>query len=351
MQFKFLATATTAALLLGSVSSPAAPASLFADPVLAQGKAVEVRRTQLDDSFIAFKANLAARNQNIPEEQRIKTEAQLLDRLIISQLLVAKATVADKTVAREKAEKVVGDARKSAGTDEGFSRQLRAMGMTAEQFTNRVVEQAIAEELLTREVRSKITIAPERVQQLYATNDAMFRQPETARAAHILFATRDMSTRLELPDEQKKAKREKADKALARAKKGDDFIKLAEELSEDPAVKENKGEYKFTRAKDDPRRAMVPEFERAAFDLKPGDISSVVTSEFGFHIIKLLELTPARKTPYAEVSDKIRDFLLTQETEKQLPDYFEKLKKDADVKILDEKLAETTAQLIKEAGR
>ena len=350
MYRNYLAALAVATLFSAASSVPAAE-PLFADVVVAKAKGVEIRRSQLDDAFIAFKANMVSRGGTLPEEQRTKTEAQLLERLIVTQLLVNRATPADKAKAREKTDKIVADAARNAGSEEAFARQLKVLGVSGTQFTNRVLEQAIAEDLLSREIKSKITIPAERLQEFYETNDAAFRQPETARAAHILLSTRNMNTRLELPDDQKKAKRDKAEKILARAKKGEDFTKLAEEVSEDPAVKENKGEYKFTRAKDDPRRAMMPEFEVAAFALKPGDISNLVSTEYGFHIIKLLEIIPARKTPLTEVSDKIREFLLTQETEKQLPAYFEKMKKEASVEILDQKLADALAQAQKEAAK
>jgi parvulin-like peptidyl-prolyl isomerase len=339
--------ALLAAVLLPLPSARAADApnaSLFNDVVVAKGQGIEVRRGQLDDAFVSFKANLAARGQAIREEQRLGAEAQLLDRLIVSQLLVKKATPADKAKASQKADHFLEEARKSAGSEEAYTRQLRVLGITPLQFTNRVVEQAIAEELLGREIKSKIIITPEEVQKFYATNDAAFQQPEMARASHILIYTRDLKTRLDLPEDQKKAKLDKAERALARARKGEDFTKLVEEFSEDAMVKENKGEYKFTRAKDDPRRAMVPEFEVAAFGLKPGEISRIVKTEYGYHIIKLYEITPPRKTPFTEVSDRVRDLLLGREMEARLPDYFAKLKSDAQVEILDERLKEALAQ-------
>jgi peptidyl-prolyl cis-trans isomerase C len=343
-----------AAVSLGGAGvggAAASSAGLFNDVVVAKGRGLEVRRTQLDDAFVAFKANLAARGQNIPEEKRLQTEAQLLDRLIVAQLLVGKATVADKAKAKENSARFLEDTYKAAGSEEAFLRQLKVLGITPQQFTNRVTEQAIAEELLGREVKSKIIITPDQVQQFYETNDAVFRQPEMARASHILILTRDPQTRLELTEEQKKAKHDKAEQILARAKKGDDFTKLIEEFSEDPLAKENKGEFKFTRAKDDPRRAMVPEFETAAFALKPNQVSGLVKTEYGYHIIKLHEITAARKAPFTEVSEKVRESLALRETEKQLPDYFAKLKKEAGVEIVDEKLREALEQAQKEAGR
>ena len=352
MRLRFLEVATAAAwALVVSASGADASTSLFADPVLAKGQGVEVRRGRLEDAFVAYKASLAMRGQSIPEDKRTLTEAQLLDRLIVGQLMVGKATAADRVKAEEKAAKFLDESRKSAGSEEALFRNFRALGISPQQLTNRVLEQAISEELLGRELKSQITISSERLQQFYNTNEGAFRQPEIVRAAQIMVFTRDPRTRLELPDDLKKAKRDKADKALARARKGEDFTKLVEEFSEDPMTKENKGEITFTRAKDDPMRAMVPELEVAAFALKPGSISDVIKTEYGFHILKLIEITPARKVPYSEVGDRIRELLTNQDLERQLPDYFAKLKKEAGVEILDEKLKEALAQAQKEPLR
>ncbi len=352
MRIPLLAAATLAACVIsGSAGGAEASSSLFADPVLAKGQGVEIKRSRLDDAFVAYKASLAMRGQNIPEDKRTLIEAQLLERLVVGQLMVDKATAADRAKAQEKAAKFLEESRKSAGSEEALFRNFRALGISPQQLTNRVVEQAISEELLGRELRSKITLPAEQVQQFYETNDAAFRQPEMARAAQILFFTRDPRTRQELPDDAKAAKREKGEKVLARARKGEDFTKLIEECSEDPLVKESKGEFVFTRAKDDPRRAMVPEIEVAAFALRPGGISDLIRTEYGFHILKLIEITPAKKVPFAEVSERIREGLTTQELERQLPDYFAKLKKDAGVEILDEKLKAALAQALKEPSR
>ena len=302
----------------------AAPAPLFDDPVIAKGKGVEVKRSLLEDAFTGYKANLAARGQTLPEERRTATEAQLLDRMITTQLLASRATAADKAKATETGSKFIETSRKSAPSEEFFLRQLKSLGMSPAQFTNRVVEQAMAEEVINREIKSKVVITDAQIKKFYDDNPV--NQPELARASHILIATKDFTTRTDLPDEQKKVAKAKAERILTRAKKGEDFTKLAVEVSEDPGVKENKGEYKFARAKDDPKNAMVPEFEAAAFSLKTNQISDIVTTDFGYHIIKLHEITPAKKTELSELSPRIKDILIQQEMEKVMPDFFEKLK-------------------------
>lgn len=317
-------------------------------PVLAKGKGVEIRRSELDDAFIAYRANLAARGQNISEARRESAEAQLLDRMVVTQLLVSQATPADRTAAQTNITKFLSEARRGLDSDEDFSRHLRSLGLTRAQFTNRVVEQAISEEVIVREVKSKISIPEAAQQKFWETNDAAFRQPELARATHILFTTKDFATNNKLTEEARNAKKAKAEAVLERARKGEDFTTLAVTFSEDPAVKENKGEYKFARAKDDPRRAMVPEFEKAAFALATNQISDLVITDYGFHIIKLHELIPARKVPFAEAKERINDFLVQQALEKAMPAYFAKVKKEAGVEIVDDKLREALERMERE---
>src|SRR6185295_14256202 len=89
---------------------------------------------------------------------------------------------------------------------------------------------------------------------------------------------------------QKKARRQAAEKLRARALAGEDFNKLVQEYSEDRGLAATKGEYTFSR--DD---NFAPEFKAAAFSLEVGKISDLVTTVFGYHIIKVLERIPARK--------------------------------------------------------
>ncbi len=135
-----------------------APAPLFADPVIAKGKNVQVKQSELEDSFRLLKANFAARGQDIPEGQRAEVEDSLLEKLIVSQLLTSRATSEDKTKAKDTAEKYIADAKKNAPSEEAFNRQLLSMGMSAELFRTQIAERAVCEEVPNRELRDKISI-------------------------------------------------------------------------------------------------------------------------------------------------------------------------------------------------
>src|SRR5260370_23096101 len=151
-------------------------------------------------------------------------------------------------------------------------------------------EEAPGEGVLEGELKVNVTDAD--VKKFYDDNPAKFEQPEMVRASHILLGTKDQSSGTDLSDDQKKAKRKQIDDILKRARDGEDFAKLAKEYSEDPGSKDKGGEYTF------PRGQMVPEFEAAAFSLKTNQVSDVVTTQFGYHIIKLSEKLPPKKPTF-----------------------------------------------------
>ena len=307
----------------------ASPKPLFPDEVLCKGKGIETKRSELDEAFLQFKANLNARGQILPEDKREQVESQLLDRLVITRLLVNRATEEDKKKARTAADKYVASTREQAGSEESFVRQLGAMNFTPAQFDAQVLERAVCEEVVDRELKSKVNVSDEQIKKFYDENGQQFERPETVRAAHILLSTRDPSTNQELNEEKKKEKRQQMDKILERARKGEDFAGLAREFTEDPGSKNKGGEYTF------PRGQMVAAFETAAFSLKTNQVSDVITTQFGYHIIKLYEKTPAQKLELAKVKDDLKEQLTRFEVQdKMLPDYLKKLKKDAGLEYL-----------------
>ncbi len=324
---------------------------LFPDVIVAKGKGVEVKRSQLDDAMVSIKSTFAARGQDIPPEESSRLEQQILDRLIQIQLLLLKATDSDKAVGKETCAKRMEAIKTRAGSDEVLARQLKSVGTTPEELQSKMAEESTAQVVLEREL--KINVAAADVKKFYDENPAKFEQPEMVRASHILLSTKDPETKKDLLEDQKAAKRKTAEELLKRARAGEDFAKLAREYSEDPGSKDKGGEYQFARGQ------MVPEFETAAFSLKTNEISDIVTTQFGYHIIKLSEKIPAKKVELATVSSEVREYLKQQQMQqhqKDLQDYLERLKKDSGVEILDDRLkhketaADETPRLIPPAG-
>jgi peptidyl-prolyl cis-trans isomerase C len=308
----------------------AKPSDLFGDTIIAKGKNVSVTRGEFDEALIGIKATASARGQVIPPEQLALVEQQVLDRLIQIQLLLAKATDADKAAGKQLGEKRLTEIKARSGSEEAFERQLKSVGMTHDDLVSKITEESTAETVIKRELKADVTA--EDAKKFYDENPARFEEPEMVRASHILIGTRDPAAGSDLPDDKKAEKRKLAEDLLKRARAGEDFAALAKEYSEDPGSKDKGGEYTFPRGK------MVPEFEAAAFSLEPDQVSDIVTTTYGYHIIKLSEKLPAKKVEFEKVVDDLKEGLTQQELQKQLPDYLAKLRADAGVEILDEKL-------------
>ena len=373
-----LAFAVFSTLVQGAENTPRTPklSDLFGDDVIARGKGVEVKRSQLEEAFTAFKANLAARGQQMREDQRYGQEAQLLQRLIVTQILTNRVTDADRKLAKELGEKFAAESMKSATSEDAFNRQLKAMGLTPEQFQRRVTEQSLVEAVIKREVTSTIQITDEQVKQFYTTGEdvivrliqsdlvkvekdpaappglvkqmkdrmaeirksnlARLEQPERVKVSHIFMTTIDRQSEEPLPAEQIAFKRQQMAKLRKRAIDGEDFAKLVQDFSEDRGLKQTKGEYTFSR--EDP---FAPEFKAAAFSLTPGQLSDVVSTAIGVHVIKLLEKLPAKKAELDKVAPDLKDFLTQQEIQRVMPEFFARVAKDANIEILDPKYRAT----------
>ncbi len=324
----------------GTASTPKAD-DLFPDPVIAKGKGFEIKRSRLDEAVSGVRTSATARGRELTPADLPMIEKSSFEHLLEVQLLKSQATDADKTKAATEAEKRLGIIKKRAPSEEALIKQLKAMNLTMDDLRSRLVEEATAEQVL----RDKVTVTDDQVKKYFEDNPSQFEEPEMVRASHILIMTAD-KTGAQLTDDEKKAKRKIADDLLKRAKAGEDFAALAKKYSDDPGSKENGGEYIF------PRGRMVKEFEAAAFTLQTNQISDIVTTQFGYHIIKLSEKIPAKKLELAKVSPDIKNYLESMEMEKILTDVAGQLKKTANVQILDadlKTLMETTDEMPKAA--
>jgi peptidyl-prolyl cis-trans isomerase C len=310
-------------------SAPAKASDLFPDPVIAKGKNVEVKRSQLEDEVMHLKARAAAQGQPLNPAQMPLYEQGLLEDLIRIQILRARATPDDKTTAQKTADKKMEAAVAQLGSGEALDRQLKAVDLSRQDLLSKWIDAATAENVLRRELHIQITDSD--VQKFYDENPSKFEQPEMVRASHILLMTIDPKTQAELSKEVKEAKRARMEDLLKRARAGEDFAKLAREYSEDPGSKDRGGEYTF------PRGQMAPEFEAAAFSLTVNQISDIVTTRWGYHIIKLSEKLPAKKIELAKVADRVKQDLVYLAIQKQFAPYYANLKKEAEVQILDER--------------
>jgi peptidyl-prolyl cis-trans isomerase D len=191
--------------------------------------------------------------------------------------------------------------------------------------------------LLDRDqARQKVVVTPQDIERYYNQNIQQFQTPEQIRASHILLKTEGKNE-----DEVRK----KAEEVLAKVKApGADFAKLAKEYSEDTSKDQGGDLGLFGRGR------MVPEFETAAFAMQPGQVSDLVKSQFGFHIIKVTEHQAAKTTPLAEVRAQLQNQLQSQMADQQITDkartLADQIKTPADL----DKVAKEQGLTVQESG-
>ena len=357
-------------LLAGAAlaAAPADPAALFDNPVLAKGRGFEIRQAEMDEAVATLRGTLATQGQDLPRQDEPTLRKRMLERMVLTRILLQRATPDDKAKARELADKFIADTKKKAPSEESYRRQLIATGLKPEAFEARALDQAIVEKVIERELKSKITVPESDIREFYelgndvntrelsgviarleatggletvfyrdATNRfAMMRRsnlsrldrPEQVKASLILLYTTDPATRSRLSEEAERAKYLLATNTVARLKAGADFAQVAREVSEDPDVDRTGGEYVATS-----KTGMAPELLAALFTLPVGEISQPIITRFGLYIARVKERIPAMKLPLPEIEKDIRDLLLTQVVEQRIPAYSEQLKKEYDVQM------------------
>jgi len=164
-------------------------------------------------------------------------------------------------------------------------------------------------------LKARVTVSEDELKRSYQENLKLYTQPEERRASHILIKAEKSAT-----DAERKAARAKAEGLLAQVRKNPAlFAELAKKNSEDPGSATNGGDLEFFT-----RGAMVPPFEAAVFSAKPGQISDIVETDFGFHIIQLTAIRGGQAQPFEAVKARIEDEARKQLAQKQFAEAAEK---------------------------
>ena len=313
---------------------------LFGDPVIAKGTGFEIKQSELDEAMVGIRSFIEQRGGTITPTELPVLEGQALDELIQVQILMQKATDADKAEGKKETDEKIAALRKDAGSDDALATQLKAAGTTLDELRAKVTQDATASVTLQRLLG--VTVSDSEIEQFYTNHPTDFELPEQAHVRHILLLKMDMATHTPLPDDQINDKQQHINDILKKARAGGDFAQLAEQYSEDQGSKDKGGELD-PMSSDQMNYLFGPEFEAAAFSLTNNQISDVVATPYGFDIIQLIGKTPSKQLTLTDtvpqtgltVSDAVKDFLTRQKVNKAKDTYLAGLKKDADVQILD----------------
>ena len=212
--------------------------------------------------------------------------------------------------------------KKNDLADGQLQEMLKREGRTLKSYKNHIRDQIMVSKITRFEIGNRVKVSEKSIIKYYKENQKEFWQEGKVKARHILFiAERGSSEKI------RREKLQQAKKILLKLRKGNDFAKLAMKYSEDISAS-NGGDVGFVG-----RGKMVPEFEEAVFNLKPGQVSDIVKTEYGYHIIKVEEVLPGKTLTLKDVKNRIHQILAMQ-MQKQVYDvWMNELKNSAFIEV------------------
>ena len=265
---------------------------------------------------------------NMVSQYRQQIRKRIIDQLVVEKLLAQKEKQNNIDVNQSEMDRQINKqiAEQNLTIDE-FKSLLKAYGTSFTNYQQDVRKRLMFEKLIETEFAQKLQKPTvEQAKTYYNENLQQFIEPEKIHAKHILIKPEDGND----PNQAKLQAKAKAQEILEKVKAGGDFEELAKQYSGCPSGK-NGGELGMQ-----PKGTFVPEFEKAAYALKPGQVSDIVETNFGFHIIKLIEHTDANTLSFEQAKEKIIQTLTDKQKERIVVDYIQKMKTEADIKFANE---------------
>lgn len=232
--------------------------------------------------------------------------AEVLDALIVEKIVAAEVEEKDIEISDEDVQAEMDEMKEIYGGEEQFTMALAQAGLNEEDM----------KEDLKMNLRLKTLVDPyleiseEDMKSYFEENKEKFGEQEQVKASHILVEDEELAKEIE-----------------GKVKDGGDFAELAKEHSIDPGSKDSGGELGFFG-----RGQMVPEFEEAAFNMEPGEISEPVETSNGFHIIKVEEKKEASESTFEDSKDEIKDIIAEEQMGQAYQTWYQEMMEEYEIK-------------------
>jgi len=325
MKFRGAKWCCLAAAALGFLVLPICVRAEEEKTAVEKGKIAEVNGISISNEAyereLSFFLEQAAREgRQVPDTMLAKVKEDILDNLIDREVLYQKSQKEGIKIGAQAVTDQLATIKKRFPSDAEFKKALDQMKLSESDIKSQIEKDMAIRELIDKQVAQKVVITDAQTKSYYDENPNMFEQPEQVKASHIL-----IKVETDASETDKAKARIEIVKIQKKLQNGEDFATLAKEFSQGPSSAKG-GDLGFFR-----RGQMVKPFEDAAFALKPNEVSDVVETRFGYHLIKVTERKTAQTIAYADVKDRLSQHLKKQEVEKEAGQYIDKLRQEAEI--------------------
>jgi len=273
----------------------------------------------LEAKRISFQAK--AMQQPIDESMMGSMREKVIDSLINREILYQQSKSMGITTDAAEIDNSIDQIKQRLEMGQSFESLLADMGITLETMRTQVGQANAIQKLLEMVVYPRAIVSEKESRIFFENNPQYFKKPEEVKASHILIQVAP-----DAGDEEKLAARKKIEDIQIRIEAGGDFADLARQYSEGPS-KVSGGDLGYFD-----RKKMVKPFSDVAFALKPGEVSDIVETRFGFHLIKVYDKKAKSVYVFEDIKDRLSTILQQQKIQDETVRYLEELRKTADVK-------------------
>ena len=299
--------------------------TLASEKKVAEGKVAVVNgsvitQKDFDRELTSVQQRLLASGRSLSDTQFSELRKNLLENLINMELLYQEAQKSGVTVEDAVVAEHIEKLKTQFGSQKEFKKALEKMNASEPALRAQTKKGLTVKEFVDKKIIQDVVVPDKELRAYYDSHPNSFRQPEQVKASHILIKAEP-----EAKEEQKALARKKLKGIQKRVEKGEDFAALAKEYSEGPSGAKGGDLGYFGRGQ------MVKPFEEVVFALKPGAVSDIVETSFGYHLIKCVDKKPETTVAYGDVKEKLRQYLKQQKGREKMGSYIAKLKEKAKV--------------------
>jgi peptidyl-prolyl cis-trans isomerase C len=285
---------------------------------LALVNGMAVTKAQLDMEFKRVEKQAEMQRNPIDPDDIKQIKADLLETLINRELLYQESLKKGYVIQPAELDSEFESIKARFANQQGFKQALIDMNISEMDFKEQVKRGLSIQKLLGKELYEKLEVTEQESRSFYDNNPNFFQKPEQVRASHILIKVAEDDD-----EEKKKAAKQKIEEVQEKIKTGGNFEELARTYSEGPSRTQGGDLGYFDRHK------MVKPFSDAAFRLQPGEISPIVKTRFGYHIIKVVDRKPETKLAYEDIKPRLVESLKQKKMQDAIGQYVTEIKNGA----------------------
>lgn len=303
---------------------PVSPGGTVVDRIVAVVNQEVITYSEIEKRSRAAPQEIQAEDRLEKQKRTQEVFRKVLDRIIEEKLIEQEAKKSGIKVTPKEIEGAIDEVKqRNKINQEQLEEALAVEGLTLETFKKDLEKKILRNKFVHSIVKVEQKPGEKELTEFFLKNANQYRVKESYRPAHILFLVPQEAT-----PEQIRGIRKKSQRVLEKIKEGADFAEMAMEYSEDASTRKEGGDLGYFN-----KGELLPALERQAMKLQVGEVSDLVRTEFGFHILKLLDRKGGEPPPFEEIKERVQADYYENEFEKAYQQFLSKLKEKSVIEI------------------